>query len=153
MKKQSQHILTKFGFEQVLTQVKPLKQEIELKKMIISVIKPIDHINPQFVVKINRDTLIHLNWEITDRVIMLANKKNKTVALMKTNSKDKNSFAISAQGSSVQIAKELQRGGIVKIGWRDLISTKAPKTGSFDTEMEIFENTLLLTLPQKMFEI
>lgn len=146
----SYHLLTKFGFKQITTKDnEPIKQ---VHKTSISVVKPSDHPNPQFVIQLKRDILDHLNWEISDRVLILSNKNTHHIALTKTNKKDKNSFAISVQSYSVSVAKELKKGGIVKIGWRDFISTTSPQTGTFDTKLEIFENSILIKLPKEMFK-
>lgn len=145
------HLLTKFGFKQITNKDhEPFK---EVHKTSISVVKPSDHPNPQFVIQIKRDILDKLKWEISDRVLILSNKHTQHVVLTKTNKKDKNSFAISVQSFSVDVAKELKKGGIVKIGWRDFISEKSPLTGTFDSKLEIFDNALIVKLPKEMFKL
>lgn len=145
------HLLTKFGFKQVNIKENELSKEVH--KTSVSVVKAVDHINPQFVIQIKREFLENLNWEISDRVLILTNKHTQHIALTKTNKKDKNSFAISVQSHSVEVAKSLKKGGIVKIGWRDFISDNKPKTGTFDSKLEIFENTLIVKLPKEMFKL
>jgi hypothetical protein len=145
------HVLAKFGFEKVLSKTSIKKEQDNTFDCLISIVKPIDHVNPQFVFKISREMLDILKWDITDRVIMLVNKENGVLALSKTTLKDRDSFAISAQGMTVSVAKERKVGGIVKIGWKENITDKVPQNGSFDTKAEIFENTLLFKLPSKMF--
>lgn len=146
----SYHLLTKFGFKQITSKDnEPVKQ---IYKTSISVVKPLDHPKPQFVIQITREILSQLNWEISDRVLILANKNTQHIVLTKTNKKDKNSFAISVQSHSIAVAKELKKGGIVKIGWRDFISNNCPKTGTFDSKLEIFENALIVKLPKEMFK-
>lgn len=145
------HLLTKFGFKQVT--VKDDDSSKEVHRTNISVVKPSDHPHPQFVIQIKREFLDKLNWEISDRVLILTNKHTQHIVLTKTNKKDKNSFAISVQSYSVDVAKSLKKGGIVKIGWRDFISDKKPQTGTFDSKLEIFENALLVKLPKEMFKL
>lgn len=145
------HLLTKFGFKQVT--VKDNEPSKEVHKTSISVVKPADHPHPQFVIQIKREFLEKLNWEISDRVLILTNKHTQHIVLTKTNKKDKNSFAISVQSYSVDVAKALKKGGIVKIGWRDFISDNKPQTGTFDSKLEIFENALLVKLPKEMFKL
>jgi len=146
----SSHLLTKFGFKQL--KIKDTEESKSIHKVNISVVKPSDHPNPQFVIQIKRDLLDLLNWEISDRVLILTNKSNQSIALTKTNKKDKNSFAISVQGYSLSVAKETKKGGIVKIGWRDSISEKTPFTGTFDSKLEVFDNTVIVKLPKEMFK-
>lgn len=145
------HLVTKFGFKQVTN--KDCEPTKEVHKTSISVVKPVDHIHPQFVIQIKREFLDRLNWEISDRVLILTNKHTQHVLLTKTHKKDKNSFAISVQSSSVDAAKALKKGGIVKIGWRDFISDNKPRSGTFDSKLEIFENALLVKLPKEMFKL
>lgn len=151
------HILNKFGFKTLtIKQPSIVKKELAKKKIstlvsTISVVKPLDHANPQFVVKLSRDILTQLKWEISDRVVIMANLNKQTIALIKTNKKEKNSFAISTQGSSIQVAKETKRGGIVKIGWREDLSYEAPSNGTYDINMELFQDALIMKLPDIMF--
>lgn len=146
----SYHLLTKFGFKQITTKDnEPVKS---VHKTSISVVKPSDHPHPQFVIQIKRDILDQLSWEISDRVLILANKNTQHMVITKTNKKDKNSFAISVQSHSISVGKELKKGGIVKIGWRDFISNTSPQTGTFDSKLEIFENALIVKLPKEMFK-
>jgi hypothetical protein len=149
------HILNKFGFKTIsIKENTPTKQKTKSEKIdsTISIIKPQDHVNPQIVVKLSRDILSQMKWEITDRVTLMANPEKGTVALVKTNKKEKNSFAISTQGASIQVAKETKRGGIVKIGWREALGKSLPTTGTFKTTMEIFQDALIVKFPTEMFE-
>lgn len=144
------HLLTKFGFQQLTLKESLLEKETHQTN--ISVVKPSDHPNPQFVIQIKREILERLNWEISDRVVILTNKTTQSIALSKSMKKDKNSFAISVQGYSVTVAKELKKGGIVKIGWRNSIFDKSPYTGTFDSKLELFYNTLIVKLHKEMFK-
>lgn len=150
------HILDKLGFKTITIK----EDSNNLKKIAktesfastISIIKPHDHPNPQFVVKLPREILSQMKWEITDRVTLMANQTKNTVALIKTTKKEKNSFAISTQGASIQVAKETKRGGIVKVGWRESVSKNIPSIGTFNTTMEMFQDVLIVRLPKEMFE-
>lgn len=146
------HILNKYGFKQI-----SIKEEedntVQLKdnSIHVSVVHPQDHKNPQIVFKLNRKILTAMNWEITDRVALMANKSDKTVALMKARKKDKNTFAISTQGTSVLLAKQHKRGGIVKIGWREDLCETITTKGTFSSSIEIFGETLIIKLPDNIF--
>lgn len=151
--KKSSHLLNKFGFKQIATNGNndqlPSKEN---HKTIISVIKAKDHANPQFVIQIKRETLDKMNWEISDRVVALVNKHTQHLVLSKTKKKEKNSFALSVQGYSISVAKELKKGAIVKIGWRKEISSTLPSIGHFDSKSDIFDNALMIKLPKEMFK-
>ena len=149
-----QHVLNKFGFKTVTikdTITKKLEKTSHLLPSTISITKPQDHVNPQIVVKLPREVLEQMGWEITDRVTLMANQAKQIVALVKTKKKEKNSFAIATQGASIQVAKETKRGGIVKIGWRDTVCKEIPFTGTFKTTMEIFDDAVIIQLPSEMF--
>lgn len=147
------HILNKYGFKQIAIkeEEETLPSLVKDNSIHVSVVHPQDHKNPQIVFKLNRKILTTMNWEITDRVSLMANKVDKTVALMKAKKKDKNTFAISTQGTSVLLAKQHKRGGIVKIGWREDLCETIKNKGTFSSPIEIFGETLIIKLPEDIF--
>lgn len=148
-----EHLLNKFGFEiiSVKEKVKAKTKKTEKISTAISIIQPSDHSNPQILVRLPREILTQMKWEISDRLILMANSTKNTVALIKTHKKQKDTFAISTQGASIQVAKENKRGGIVKVGWRNTIGKVMPQLGTYTTKMEIFEGALIIKLPKEMF--
>lgn len=149
-----EHLLSKFGFKTILINEnsKPKPKKSQWIASTISIVKPIDHANPQIVIKLSRDILDMMKWEISDRVSIMANLSKQNIALIKTNKKQKNTFAISAQGASLQVARENKRGGVVKVGWRDNLSEKIMQLGTFNTKMQIFDGALIVRLPQEIFQ-
>lgn len=147
------HILNKYGFKQI--SVAEAQEDNQEKPVVIpinvSIIRPQDHINPQLVVKFPREQLSQLKWEISDRVNVLANPSKNTIALVKTSKNDKNSFAISTQGASVEAAKIAKRGGVVKVGWRPELTQEISGHGTYTASLEIFEKSAIVKLPVEMF--
>lgn len=150
-----EHLLSKFGFKTVLINEnsKPKIKKSQWINAAISIVKPQDHANPQIVIKLSREILDLMKWEISDRVSVMANLQKQNIALIKTVKKQKNTFAISAQGASLQVARENKRGGVVKVGWRDNISSPIEQLGSFETKMQIFEGALIVRLPKEIFQL
>ena len=148
------HLLNKFGFKTILINEKatPKAKKSQWINSTISIVKPLDHANPQIVIKINREVLDQMKWEISDRVSIMANLQKQNIALIKTNKKQKNTFAISSQGASLQVARENKRGGVVKVGWRDNLSNEIVNTGTFNTKIQIFEGALIVKLPKEIFD-
>lgn len=148
-----EHLLNKFGFEiiSVKEKVKAKSKKTEKIATAISIIQPNDHANPQILVRLPREILTQMKWEISDRLILMANSNKNSVALIKTHKKQKDTFAISTQGASIQVAKETKRGGIVKVGWRGMIGKTIPHLGTYNTKMEIFEGALIIKFPKEMF--
>lgn len=155
-----EHILNKYGFKKISLKEAAKAETVEdgqddpnaANSIDVSVIQPQDHRNPQLVFKLSRAILTKMNWEITDRVTLLSNPVNKTVALVKTDKKDKNSFAISTQGATIAVAKQSKRGGVVKIGWREELCEAIAAKGTFKTTMEIFNDALIVQLPNDIFQ-
>lgn len=145
------HILNKFGFQSIqLKEQNPVPGTTEMS-VNISAIRPQDHRNPQVVVKLPREVLTQMKWEITDRVALMSNTTDKTLALVKTTKKNPNSFAISTQGSTVEQAKQSKRGGVVKVGWRADLCEEISALGTYPTKMEIFGDSVIVKLPDEFF--
>lgn len=152
------HILNNYGFKKISLKETTVQSVIDETPnspdhIDVSVIQPYDHRNPQLVFKLSREILTKMKWEITDRVSLMANPANKTVALIKASKKDKNSFAISTQGATIAVAKQSKRGGVVKIGWREELCEAITMKGTFRTQMSIFDGTLIVQLPEDIFAV
>lgn len=146
------HVLNKLGFKNIT-----IKEDNEdtlpdvLNSIDVSVVQPSDHKNPQLVFKLSRNILTRMKWEITDRVSLMANHQDKTIALIKAKKNEKNTFAISTQGATITVAKQTKRGGVVKIGWREELCEAILNKGTFKTSMEIFGDTIIVKLPEDIF--
>lgn len=146
----TQDILSNMGFS-TLNIKEPQVQPSEQFSLDISVTKPDDHKHPQLVFKLPRHILSELKWEITDRVKVMTKAESKEVALVRATRRDTNTFAISAQGASVEVAKQNKRGGIVKVGWRDGLCDEVSQYGTHSSVSQIMDKAIVVKLPETMF--
>lgn len=126
-------------------------KEVTEQNLNISVVRAYDHVNPQIVFKLPREVLSKMKWEITDRVKVLSNQENKTVALVKARKDEPNSFAISTQGTSVENAIKSGRGGIVKVGWREDLCQEITGQGTYESKMKCVGGAMIVALPEEIF--
>jgi hypothetical protein len=142
-------IATNFGYSDICEARNQERQEF--KNLNLSITQAQDHANPQIVVKLNRELLEELDWEITDRVKVLSSMDKSRFVLVKTDDEE-NSFKISSQGSDVQTAIYKKRGGAVKIGWRKNLSKPVAKTGTFLAKYKIADGSVYIQYPKEIFE-
>ncbi len=119
--------------------------------MMVSVVHSKDHANPQFVVKLSREILEKMDWEISDRIRVLSSMDKSRIALIKTESEVDNAFKITSQGSDIENAIYKRRGGAIKIGWRKNLCKPIQNKGTFNTKYKIIDQTIYLEFPQEIF--
>ena len=140
-----QQVLQSIGFS-TINRNRIQAREVVKEQIIISA-RPTQS-NSQIALSISRETLNKLNWEIGQNVSILFNPNNQTVAVIRAQPNDKNSFLISCQGSTQETAIALQRGGVVRFSWRDIMGDKPTFEGKTKTTMSRDRSTLIIDFPQ-----
>ncbi len=143
-------VATSFGYQDICEKRNEKNQQ--KNNIMVSVVQPQDHANPQFVVKLNREILETMNWEISDRIRILSSMDKKRIALIKTESEYNNAFKITSQGSDVENAIYKRRGGALKVGWRQNLCKPIQQKGTFATKYKVIDGALYVELPSEMFE-
>ena len=142
-----QQVLQSIGFSP-LNRTQVQAREVVQEKIVISA-RPTNG-NSQIALSIPRNILNKLNWEISQRVNVLFNPNNQTIAVIRAQPTDKNSFLISCQGTTVDEAIRLQRGGVVRFAWRDIMGDKPTFEGQINTSMSRDRSTLIVDFPQAL---
>ena len=142
-------MLSNMGFNVVPMKEKQIEGEcVELD---LAVVKPLDHSKHQLVLKLPRFMLDKMDVDIGDKIKFLSHPIHSKLAIVKAGKNDDNSFVISSQGSTVELAKQRKRGGSVKISWREQFGLEPDVKGSHTAQAEIIKNAVIFEIPHTMY--
>lgn len=139
-----QQVLQSIGFQSISRQ-QEVSKDVQQERIVISS-RDVPG-NQQISLSLSRKLLNKMNWEISQRVNILVNPENKTIAVIRAKATDKNSFVISCQGSTQKEAIDMQRGGVIRFAWREELGQKPTFSGQKTAPMSRDRSTLMIAMP------
>jgi hypothetical protein len=142
-----QQVLQTLGFNPIQRHSSSTIKQVEPSPTTISVHAQKD--SSQLRIKIPRDIMQKMHWELSHRVKVLVNKEDNTLAIIRARANDKESFKIGFQSGTRSTAMDRNYSGLIRLAWREeMFGT--PISGVFDTSLTHDRSTILIQIPQQL---
>lgn len=139
-----QQVLQSIGFQAITRHNAPAK-EVKQENIVISAREAAG--SQQIAVSLTREILDKMKWEISQRVNVLVNPENNTIALIRAKATDKSAYVISCQGSTQEQAIASKRGGVIRFAWREKIGQRPAFCGQQTASVSRDRSTLVIAMP------